>query len=72
VSDLNERRALIANLQRAIGSFLWLGNNLHNIKASPDKFREFYEAALEDARPAYRMAELALKRDEADDEAAAT
>lgn len=37
----------------ALGGFIWIGNNLHNIKADPDNFREFYEAALTDARPVY-------------------
>jgi hypothetical protein len=43
-------------LLRAIGGFLWLGNNLHNIKHDPDRFRQIYEAAMADAKPAYDKA----------------
>jgi hypothetical protein len=35
-------------LKRVIGDFRWLGNNLHN--SDTERFREFYIAALEDAR----------------------
>lgn len=44
-------------LYRAAGSVVWLGNNLHNIKAAPDQFRGFYEAALKDAEDARAIAE---------------
>ena len=36
---------------KALGSFIWLGNNLHN--SGTDTFREMYRAALADARTAY-------------------
>jgi hypothetical protein len=39
-------------LLRALDSFRWLGNNLHNITESPKWFRAYYEAALEDAEAA--------------------
>jgi hypothetical protein len=46
-------KTAIAQAIEAIGSYLWLGNNLHNIKAAPDQFREMYEAANQDGRAAY-------------------
>jgi hypothetical protein len=39
---------------KALGSFLWLGNNLAN--AGSDVFSEMYIAALGDARAAYEAA----------------
>jgi hypothetical protein len=51
-----DRRALLAlgdALQAAIGGFLWLGNNLDNAGRDPLRFREFFDAALTDARKAY-------------------
>lgn len=44
-------------LRAALGGFVWIGNNLHNIKSDPERFRSFYEAALEDAREALGMPE---------------
>jgi hypothetical protein len=38
-------------LQRSVGDFLWLGNNLHN--AGSDTFRRLYKSALPEARRAY-------------------
>jgi hypothetical protein len=43
---------------KALGSFIWLGNNLHN--AGTDTFREMYEAALSDARRAYELGSAIL------------
>lgn len=36
-------------MRDACNGFVWLGKNLHNIKESPDRFREYFEAALRDA-----------------------
>jgi hypothetical protein len=51
--DRTETQRLMEDALLAIGGFLWLGNNLHNIKASPDEFRQMYESAVEDAQPVY-------------------
>lgn len=57
-----ELRAALDKATRALGSFLWLGNNLHN--ADTDMFREMYRAALDDARTAYEAgAALAAQSD---------
>lgn len=45
-----ERDALKA-AHAALGSFIWLGNNLHN--SDTDTFREMYMACLEDAVAAF-------------------
>jgi hypothetical protein len=45
-----EREALRA-AHAALGSFIWLGNNLHN--SDTDTFREMYMACLSDAVTAY-------------------
>jgi outer membrane murein-binding lipoprotein Lpp len=37
-------------LREAIGGFRWLANNLHN--SDTEQFRDYYRAALEDARKA--------------------
>jgi hypothetical protein len=55
-----ENARLIAaapDMRKALDSFRWLGNNLHNITDSPVVFREFYVAALEDANAAIAKAE---------------
>jgi hypothetical protein len=44
--------AAAPKLLLAVNSFRWLGNNLHNIREDPERFREFYEAALADANEA--------------------
>lgn len=44
-------RAALDKATRALGGFLWLGNNLHN--SDTETFRDMYRAALGDARDAY-------------------
>jgi hypothetical protein len=44
----------------ALGSFLWLGNNLHN--SGTETFRELYRAALEDAETAYEAGQVLAER----------
>ena len=48
-------RELIEELQKAIGGFLWLGNNFDN--RNTDLYKTLYDAAIEDARQAYEKAE---------------
>ena len=52
---VEKRKAAAAALRAAmlaLNGVKWLGNNLHNIKADPDRFREFYEAMQEVATAA--------------------
>lgn len=49
-------------LLRALGGFLWLGNNLHNIRGDPEPFRHFYEACLGDAKDAIARIEKEADR----------
>jgi hypothetical protein len=44
-------------LKKTAADVLWLGNNLHNIRQDPDRFREFYETMLKSAREAIAKAE---------------
>lgn len=51
--DTAQALARVAELEAALGDFVWLGNNLHN--AGTLQFREFYEVSLSDARKALRL-----------------
>lgn len=42
----------VDELTKALTDFIWLGNNLDNIKKDPVRFRGYYEAALIDAHAA--------------------
>lgn len=50
VDEYNRLKKKYEGLKKAIGGFLWLGNNLHNIKADPERFKTLYEAALADVK----------------------
>lgn len=45
------KRDALEAAHKALGSFIWLGNNLHN--AGTPTFRDMYRACLEDAVAAY-------------------
>lgn len=43
-------------LLEAVGSALWVFNNLHNVKYDPDGFIKYAKAAAEDCARAYEQA----------------
>ncbi len=47
----DDRDSALKAAHAALGSFIWLGNNLHN--SDSDTFREMYMACLEDAVTAF-------------------
>lgn len=56
--DACGHEARLSSMTAALGSFLWLGNNLHN--SDSGLFRELYTAAIGDARTAYNIGAVAL------------
>lgn len=49
LAEVRASRELLAKLEKAVGGFRWLGNNLHNVRDSPAEFKKLYKAALVDA-----------------------
>jgi hypothetical protein len=49
--------AAAPELLAAVGSALWVFNNLHNVTKDPEQFIKLAEAAAADCRRAYRQAE---------------
>lgn len=48
IRQLEEAEARLRAAEEVINGFRWLGNNLHNIKADPERFEDLYRAALDD------------------------
>jgi hypothetical protein len=48
-------REVIQELQKAVGSFIYIGNNLH--MSHTDFFKDLYNVALLDAKVAYDKAQ---------------
>ena len=47
------RKEKLDKILKALGSFIWLGNNVHNLFT--EDFKEMFKASVEDAREAYQL-----------------